>query len=200
MGYWLPSAPLPRAPWGCGEGHCCPQLPRCAVPLCLWLSALDRAMCTCGGTLLPCPAWPSKGCPHPEGSSELAWGHQSTGTPRQRAEGTGTPRTQGPQDSCAPSKPSRFHSDRDSVPPARLSLALLTPLELWAGFQQSHGSAFSQLLRNLFSRMAEGTRNNILHVPALCTLPYSHRGYPSSVAGTGHPWDPHSMCWPHPDP
>lgn len=30
--------------------------------------------------------------------------------------------------------------------------------------------------------MAEGTRNNVLHVPAACTVPHRHSGYPSSVA------------------
>lgn len=32
--------------------------------------------------------------------------------------------------------------------------------------------------------MAEGTRNNVLHVPAACTVPHMQGGYPSSVAGT----------------
>lgn len=46
--------------------------------------------------------WPYKGCPHPEGSSELAWAHraprhQSTETPRHRVEGRGTPEYRDPR-------------------------------------------------------------------------------------------------------
>lgn len=33
--------------------------------------------------------------------------------------------------------------------------------------------------------MAEGTRNNVLHVPAACTVLHRQGGYPSSIAGTG---------------
>lgn len=146
MGYRLPSAPLPCASWGCGVGHRCPQLPRCAAPLCLW------AACSGAGPYgtpcpLPCLAMP-KSCPHPEKSSELSWAPRAQGpqgrdpregTPGQRdPKGIGMPGQRDPKAGtpgcrdpglCMHCRPSGSRSDGDSLPPARWWLAVPVPLQ-----------------------------------------------------------------------